>query len=99
VDQKFGPGPVDIDIAGIVEHIGGVSARRPHIHLEGNILVGRSPEELDVEKSCFHPKGLEACAADLFKLGRDIPQRIVVYVPCFVDGFHNALAETMGSEK
>ena len=99
VDQQIGPGPVDVNITGVVKHIGGITARWPHIDFQGHILVDGRFEEFDVKKPLLHIKSPEAFAADLFQRGGNIAQRVVVYVSCFVDGFHDALAERVGRVK
>ena len=78
MNQQFGPDPVDVNITGIVKHIGGITARRPHIDFQGHILVGCRLEEFDVKKPLPDIKRPEALTADLFQGGGDIAQRIIV---------------------
>jgi len=72
VDQQISPGPVDVDITGVVKHIGGITARRPHIDFQGHILVSRCLEKFDVKKPFPHIKRPEAFTADLFQRGGNI---------------------------
>ncbi len=99
MDQQISPDPVNVDITGVVKHIRGKPARRSHIDFQGHILVRRRLEKFDVKKPFPHLESLEAFTADLFQRGGNIPQRIVVYMARFVDGFHDALAEGVGRVK
>jgi hypothetical protein len=45
MNQQFGPDSVNVNITGVVKHIGGITARRPHIDFQGHIPVGRRLEE------------------------------------------------------
>ena len=78
INQLFGPDLVNVNITGKVKHIGGETARRPHIDFQGHVPVDRRLEEFDVKKPFPHIKGPEAVTADLFQTGRNIAQRIVV---------------------
>ena len=50
-NQQLGPDLVNINITGIVKHVGGEAAGRPHIDFQGHVAVSRRLEEFDVKKS------------------------------------------------
>ena len=99
MDEQLGPDPVDVDLAGVVEHIGGEAARRPHVHLERGVLVRAGVEEFDVEEPLPHPEGLEAAHSGRLQGRRDVAQRVVGDVPRLVDRLHDALAEHVRGAK
>ena len=67
-NQQVGPHPIDIDIAGVVEHIGGVAAGRPHIDFEGDVAAGWGLKEFDVEKSLPDFEGPDAVRGRRFPI-------------------------------
>ena len=62
VHQEFGPHAVDIDIAGVIEHVGSKPAGGTHVDLEGRVFFRCGLEELDVKKPITETEGVHACA-------------------------------------
>src|ERR1051325_8943528 len=60
------PGVVDVNVAGVVEHVRGEAAWRPHIHLQGEEIVRCGTEKLKMEKALAYVKGFEGTASKGF---------------------------------
>jgi hypothetical protein len=68
LDQQFGPGTVNVNIVGIIEHIGGVAAWRPHINLEGDVKISGAFKKFDMKKTLSQTKSGNTGPADALKV-------------------------------
>ncbi len=69
--NHVGPCLINIGAVGIVDHIGGKSAARTHIHLKRHEIAGVAKaavgtveaEELEMHKAALHPESLDSLTA------------------------------------
>ena len=95
--NHFSPQSIYVDIISIVEHIGGVAARWPHINLQSYIVSRAGLKKLDMEKSLFDLKCGNSTAAYFLKLPGEFFQRIIKDMILVIDHLHDPLAIRMGS--
>src|SRR5215216_6858446 len=73
------PGIVNIDVTGIIEHVGGETARRTHIHFQGQKIVRSGlAEKFKMEESLANIERFQDTASQGFQIGRDLAQGKVV---------------------
>src|SRR5215208_4920156 len=88
--QDAGPGLIDVDITGVVEHVSREPTRRAHVYFQGNQVIGsRLAKKFEVEEAFTDIKRFEGPASEGFYIRRDFTGGVIVDQVIVQDCFHD----------
>src|SRR5215208_5956931 len=98
--QDAGPGLIDIDITGVVEHVSREPTRRAHVYFQGNQVIGsRLAKKFEMEEAFTDIKRFKGPASQDFYIRRDFTCGVIEDQVVVQDSFHDPGAIDQGIRK